>query len=266
MSNDLEVTRYRVTCTRCASTRIAKFGTVVVNRGCQDVNSSISLDPFAPPALPGLNAHMGPLTPEQPALRTGRFRTFRNPAHEHRPVIAQVSLLIAFDLQTIPSPTTDLPFRLGRFVTLHHRRDLPRLSPRQTSWVGGNAVARSRVRASLGASPTGLAESSSQKLRTGRSSQVALHLASQQRSYHFRLQAGNVSLERTSTFQIKRLHRRTRRRLLAAGGHHDRRWRCRRYVTRPRICSVGLLARQSSAANDRANGAITIRALAHGTR
>ena len=210
MSNDLEVTRYRVTCTRCASTRIAKFGTVVVNRGCQDVNSSISLDPFAPPALPGLNAHMGPLTPEQPALRTGRFRTFRNPAHEHRPVIAQVSLLIAFDLQTIPSPTTDLPFRLGRFVTLHHRRDLPRLSPRQTSWVGGNAVARSRVRASLGASPTGLAESSSQKLRTGRSSQVALHLASQQRSYHFRLQAGNVSLERTSTFQIKRLHRRTR--------------------------------------------------------
>ena len=40
----------------------------------------------------------------------------------------QVSLLIAFDLPTIPSPTTALPFRHGRFVTLLHRRDLPRLS------------------------------------------------------------------------------------------------------------------------------------------
>jgi hypothetical protein len=43
----------------------------------------------------------------------------------------------------------------------------------------------------------------------GRSSQVALHPPSRERSYHFRLQAGNVSLGRTSTFQIKRLHRRT---------------------------------------------------------
>ncbi len=124
----------------------------------------------------------------------------------------QISLLIAFDLLTIPPPTTALPFRHGRFDTLLHRRDLPRLSPGQTSGVGGIAVARSRVRSLLGASPTGLAESSSLALRTGRSSQVALHLASQQRNYHFRLQAGNVSLERTSTFQIKRLHRRTRSR------------------------------------------------------
>ena len=47
------------------------------------------------------------------------------------------------------------------------------------------------------------------RLRTGHSSQVALHLPSRGRSYHFRLQAGNVSLDGTFTRQFKRLHRRT---------------------------------------------------------
>ena len=42
----------------------------------------------------------------------------------------QFSLLLSFDLPTSPSPTTALPFRHGRFNTLLHRRDLPRLSPR----------------------------------------------------------------------------------------------------------------------------------------
>ena len=123
----------------------------------------------------------------------------------------QFSLLISFDLPTIPPPTTALPFRHGRFHTLHHRRGLPCLSPGQTSKVGGIAVARSRVRASPGTSPTGLAESSSRTLRTGRSSQVALPPSSRKRSYHFRLQAGNVSLKGTYTLLIKRLHRRTGR-------------------------------------------------------
>jgi hypothetical protein len=134
----------------------------------------------------------------------------------------QFSLLISFDLPTIPPPTTALPFRHGSFPTLPHRRDLPRLSPGQTSKVGRIAVARSRVRASLGASPTGLAESSSHTLRTGRSSQVAPHLSSRKRSYHFRLQAGNVSLRGTSTLQIKRLHRRTSRHTpcAATSGRH----------------------------------------------
>jgi hypothetical protein len=122
----------------------------------------------------------------------------------------QISLLISFDLLTIPSPTTALPFRRGRFITLHHRRDSPRLSPGQTLPVDGNpAVARSRVRTSPGASPTGLAESSSLTLRTGLSPQVALHLPSRERSYHCRIQAGNVSLRGTCTLLIKRLHRRT---------------------------------------------------------
>lgn len=75
--------------------------------------------------------------------------------------IWQVSLLISFELLTIPPPTTLLPFRYDRFVTLHHRRSLPCLSPGQTSWVGGTSVAWSRVRILLGCSPTGLAETSS---------------------------------------------------------------------------------------------------------
>jgi hypothetical protein len=123
----------------------------------------------------------------------------------------QISLLISFDLSTIPSPTTALPFRHGRFSTLFHRRDLPRLSHGETQRVEGSPVARSRVRTSLGASPTGLAESSSLSLRTGCSSQVALHLSSRKRSYHIRLQADNVRLRGTSTPQIKRLRRRTSR-------------------------------------------------------
>ena len=43
---------------------------------------------------------------------------------------------------------------------------------------------RFRVRHLLAGSPTGLAETSSLSLRTGLSSQVALHLALRQRSYH----------------------------------------------------------------------------------
>ena len=95
---------------------------------------------------------------------------------------------------------------LARYFTAVTCRVYP---PGQTVQVGGMAVARSRVRTSPGASPTGLAESSSLALRMGRSSQVALHLSSRKRSYHCRLQAGNVSLRGTCTLLIKRLHRRT---------------------------------------------------------
>jgi len=50
----------------------------------------------------------------------------------------------------------------------------------------------------------------------GRLSQVVLHLSSRKRSYHCRLQAGNVSLEGTCTLLIKCLHRRTSARLRLA--------------------------------------------------
>ncbi len=61
----------------------------------------------------------------------------------------------------------------------------------------------------LGRSPTGFAESSSLALRTVLSPQVALHPPSRERSYHCRIQGGNVNLTGTSTLLFNRLHRRT---------------------------------------------------------
>jgi len=230
----METTPYRVKYARYRSTRIATDGTWVVDRGRQLVISSTFLLPFAPPryvarlqryyessdfcrAASSDVAGIAAFVPCRRAIRHRRARAIGQ-AVSHAAggngsssasCARQFSLLISFDLPTIPPPTTALPFRHGRFRTLHHRRDLPRLSPGQTSKVGGIAVARSRVRTSPGASPTGLAESSSHTLRTGRSSQVALHPSSRKRSYHCRLQAGNVSLRGTFTLRIKRLHRRT---------------------------------------------------------
>jgi len=63
----------------------------------------------------------------------------------------------------------------------------------------------------LGRSPTGLAESSSLALRTVHSPQVALHLPSRERSYHYRIQGGNVALTGASTLLFNHLHRRTSR-------------------------------------------------------
>jgi len=122
----------------------------------------------------------------------------------------RISLLISFELPTVPPPTTASPFHRDRFESLRHRLGLPRLPAGETPRVGRTSVARSRVRTLLGASPTGLAESSSLALRTGLSPQIALHLSSRKRSYHFRLQASNFRLTGTSTLLFERLHRRTR--------------------------------------------------------
>ena len=121
----------------------------------------------------------------------------------------QISLLISFDLPTIPSPTTALPFRHGRFLTLLHRRDLPCLSPRRTSKVGG--ICRRTVKGS------DIARSLPDRL--GRIEFTFVTDWSfvsgcsppffMKRSYHYRLQAGNVSLGGTCTLLVKRLHRRT---------------------------------------------------------
>jgi hypothetical protein len=105
-----------------------------------------------------------------------------------RPGHTQRSLLISFDLLTIPPPTTLLPFPHDRFGTLRHRRELPRLSPGQTRRSGDH---RRAVKGSLIASrlPDRLGRSEFIVLRTGHSTQVALHPASRQRSYlcYFRL-------------------------------------------------------------------------------
>jgi hypothetical protein len=173
MKNTLVVTPYRVTCARCDSTGIAGFGTVVVDRGYQDITSSISLDPFAPPALPGLNARMGPLTPEQPALRTGRFQ-IRNPAHErhlcHRSGLPASCIWPSH--HSVSNHLTAPEIALTRYPSAF-----------QASLYG------SGLRHSLAGSPDSPAESSSLLLRTGRSPPVASHPLSQGRSY-LQIQAG----------------------------------------------------------------------------
>jgi hypothetical protein len=169
----------------------------------------ISPLPPCPPSLHrvllhGFIATMRTLTPAEP-LPTCRSRFVVRVLNTR-----QVSLLIAFELPTIPSSTTASPFLHDRFSTLHHRHGLLASIPRGDPVGQGICPSReSRVRLLPGSSPTGLAVSGSLVLRTGRSSQVALHLSSWKRSYHCRLQAGNVSLGRTSTFLFKRLHRRT---------------------------------------------------------
>ena len=176
MRNNLVVTQ-----ARCSSTGIAGFGTVVVNRGCQDVTSSIFLDPFARPALPGVNARMGPLTPERPALRTGRFRTrsqrnaARSPAHEHRHSHRSglpASCIWPSD-HSVSNHLTAPAVALTRYPSARRASDLRRSGLRQLA----------------ADSPDSPAESSSQMLRTGRSPPVASHPLSQGRSY-FQIQAG----------------------------------------------------------------------------
>ena len=130
-----------------------------------------------------------------------------------RLMVRQISLLNSLDLPTIPPPTTASPFRCDRFVTLLHRRSLPRLSP-QADRIGRRECRRA-VKGSPIASrlPDRLGRSEFALLRTGCSFQVAPHPSSRKRSYHCQLQAGNVSLVGTCTLLFKRLHRRTGRSL-----------------------------------------------------
>jgi hypothetical protein len=66
---------------------------------------SPSWAPLARRALPRFNATMGPLTPERPVLRTGRFLAGIRHMNAF-PTSAQVSLLHVFGLPSIPSSTT----------------------------------------------------------------------------------------------------------------------------------------------------------------
>ncbi len=188
----------RVVRARFATTSLARLSTRIV--GCvKPYISSTFLHPFAPSELPDFIARMGALTPAWRVLRL---------AERERPTTSkQVSLLISFDLPTIPSSTTVLPFPLRRFVTLPQRERLPRLSPGQTV---GRRDCRRAVGGSTFASrlPDRLGRNRFVILRTGRSPPVASHPASRRRSY-FQLQVCNVNLAGTCTLQIKRLQRRT---------------------------------------------------------
>ena len=170
---------------------------------CRAASSDLTgIAEFAPLRRAILRRGPGPLFTQRPPLRILTMRRPR-PSPDSSPCFSRLTF------RPLHLQPPHCHFRHGRFDTLLHRRDLPRLSPGQTLQVGGRAVARSRVRASPAPSPTGLAESSSLALRIGRSSQVAPHPSSRKRSYRCRLQAGNVSLAGTSTLLIKRLHRRT---------------------------------------------------------
>ena len=73
----------------------------------------------------------------------------------------QVSLLIAIDLPTIPSSTTNCHFPVLAFSRYLSRTGCRVYPPGRPKQVGGNAVARSGVRPWHAGSPTGLAESGS---------------------------------------------------------------------------------------------------------
>jgi hypothetical protein len=157
---------------------------------------------FVPLRRAILHRGPGPLLTQRPPLRIVTTRRPR-PSPDRSPCLSRLTFR-PFHLQ--PPHCHFVTVAFARYFTAVTCRVYP---PGQTDQVGGSAVARSRVRTSPGASPTGLAESSSLALRTGRSPQVALHPPSQERSYHCRIQAGNVSLVGTCTLLIKRLHRRT---------------------------------------------------------
>ena len=97
--------------------------TAVSGRSC----SWICIDRFAPFDLDADRRRQG-FVIQSPQL---------NPSMNSRPGQPQLSLFISIDLLTIPSPTTTAPFPHDRFDTLRHRRELPRLSPGQTSPVRG---------------------------------------------------------------------------------------------------------------------------------
>jgi hypothetical protein len=82
-----------------------------------------------------LVVHQSVRSPDADAISGARVSLASNPksglfTSDQRPGHGQLSLLIAFELRTIPPPTTLLPFRHDRFYNpLRHRRGSPRLSP-----------------------------------------------------------------------------------------------------------------------------------------
>ena len=165
--------------------------------------ASTFLHPFAPPALPGFDATMGALTPPRRDLRI-LMRDNERPS-----VSAEVSLLRVFDLPTIPSSTTILPFPHRGFSTLPQPDEPSRLSPGQTVFqskgfrrraLGGSPLA-SRL-------PDRLGRIRFVILRTGCSPPVASHPSSRRRGYG-KLQVCNVNLMGTCTPSIKHFQRRT---------------------------------------------------------
>jgi hypothetical protein len=157
------------------------------------VCDSISLHPFAPPALPGFPATMGALTP------AGQ--------HINRSECQQVSLLACTKLPTIPPSTT--PCRPGVLVWFSH----PGL-PRAAASQDGAPPFLGRCVTWASPLPSRLAATTGRIrfviiLRTGRSPPVALHPASRRRSYLW-LRSSDQTSTGTCTPLFRHGHRRTR--------------------------------------------------------
>ena len=125
-------------------------------------SSSIFLEPFAPPALPGFLATMTPLTPARPSLVPDRSLCVMCSAF--RPFHLQPPGVPRHHFNTLPLSVTSFRFRSG-------------------------------LRQLAAGSPKHPAESSSLSLRTGRSPPGTSHPASRRRSSG-RLQAGERLLEK----------------------------------------------------------------------
>lgn len=116
-----------------------------LDSGNLSISHSPSWAPFAPRALPRFDATMGPLTPERPVLRTGRFLT-GNPAHERLPNIRS----------GLPASRV----RPSEHSVLNHRGVSRRRFNTQPLSVAGFRF-RSRLRQSTAGSPDATAETGS---------------------------------------------------------------------------------------------------------
>ena len=155
---------------------------------------------FVPLRRAILHRGPGPLLTQRPPLRIltmGRPR----PSPDRSPCLSRLTFR---PLHLQPPHCHFVTVALARYFTAVTCRVYP---PGQTVQVGGMAVARSRVQTSPGASPTGLAESSSLALRMGRASQVALHLSSRKRSYHGQGVAVGMRVAPHPPAQIRTLRR-----------------------------------------------------------
>lgn len=171
-------------------------------------SASISLHPFAPPALSGFITTMGALTSEQPVLRTrvsGPALCLAGvTAHEHRPDLLPSSP--CFMCRTFP------PFRLQPLVAVP--------GPQSASLPGTHRVAfrphpfRGHRRQlgfvlSRGSATTTSRIEFDSYLRTDVSPPVALHLPSRGRSY-FQLRSSDHTSAGTFTLPIQHTRKRTR--------------------------------------------------------